>query len=168
MKKLKLYLALGSFLMLQSCTLLFPAMYSGEYQSHEDFMSKSLTKRDCILTFGPPSEKVTVEGLEIWTWSMGTVSSTVGSAQLRGTTKPAATYNGIETRQNYAGSLYSNTSTLDSYVQYFFEEGSDAVLKWSSRGVNYTTGVDEGYARTIGLIIDLGIVGAAALAGASY
>lgn len=122
--------------LLQSCTILVPLTnerYTSSSEKAQAFFSKLKTKRDVLFKLGPPSEKVYEDGLEIWTYDLGTTRRTTGgytgggSGNVRSTTG-----NQVKLRENYAGSLYSQTQYLSKYHQVYFEKGGSVVQYWRS------------------------------------
>ena len=146
-------------LLLNSCTLLFPAILTGPpvVTTHEDYMSKFSTKRDVVGSFGVPTKKQNAEGLEIWYFDLGSSSS-------------SRTNVGIYNNNNNA---YGNTTTntYDKYVEFQFNEGSDYVVRWRSKGVDYgKKEYKKGYwgAFWTGYVVDLTAICVGLVALVSY
>ena len=60
-------------LFISSCTVIVPAVIwtTQKKVSHDDVMNSYKTKKDVIKNFGIPTSKISVEGIEIWTYKAG-------------------------------------------------------------------------------------------------
>ena len=116
-------------LSLQSCSVVFPVAKiqidkqqgkTEQSQSHGSFMDEFSTKQEIIREWGLPSSRETIEGIEIWYYSLGSTSRgySAGSVNTDGRISSGSTIN-----------------SYDKYVEFQFQE--DKVVNWRTQGVNY-------------------------------
>ena len=131
--------------LLQSCMAVFPLVKIKKDEktaiTHNDVMTKYITKKDVITGFGVPTAKEQFEGIEIWFYDKGSTSrtSSYGNANTYG-------YSGIN------ASASSSTKTYNKYVEFQFE--NDRVVNWRTEGIDYGDKTDWRLPYAIGLLID--------------
>ena len=144
MKKLLLLIGITAVL-LQSCMAVFPLVKIKKDEktaiTHNDVMTKYITKKDVITEFGVPTAKEQFEGIEIWFYDKGSTSrtSSYGNANTYG-------YSGIN------ASASSTTKTYNKYVEFQFE--NDRVVNWRTEGIDYGDQTDWRWPWAIGVLID--------------
>lgn len=126
-------------LALHSCSLVGSAAGWVIDDSHSDIMNSYKSKRDVVAAFGIPQTKDTLEGIEIWNYNLGSVSSS--------NVYVAPSVN----RKSVMGT--GSTSTYGKYVEFQFDD--DQVLRWRSKGVNYRKRTWENILGYSGLTLDL-------------
>ena len=143
---------LVSFLF-QSCTVVLPVMKAKKDKhkkvSHSEVMDRYETKQDVLRSFGVPSSKESLEGIEIWYYDKGTRTTTYSSGNAK-TNVNSNIYSGINANTNARTS--STTSSYTSYVEFQFQ--NDFVTSWRSKGVNYGSKPTWVGAYLLGLLID--------------
>ena len=139
-------------LSLQSCLAVFPMAKiqidkqkgkMAQSQSHESFMDEFSTKQEIIRKWGSPSSRETIEGIEIWYYSLGSTSRaySAGSVNTDGRISSGSTIN-----------------SYDKYVEFQFQE--DKVVNWRTKGVDYGYEPEPNWlgAYLVGLLIDATLV----------
>tara|TARA_B100000925_G_scaffold147441_1_gene110477 strand:- start:364 stop:861 length:498 start_codon:yes stop_codon:yes gene_type:complete len=137
----------------QSCTVIFPVVKANKDKdkkiTHSQVMSRYKTKKDVLRTFGVPSSKEVLEGIEIWYYDKGTSTSTYSYGNAK-TNLNSRRYSGINANTN--ASARSTTSSYTSYVEFQFQ--NDLVTNWRSKGVNYGSKPTWLGAYFLGLLVD--------------
>ena len=136
-----------SVVLLGSCTILVPAIATPieyinkknnpekikfpkknyNYTTHNEYMSNIKLKRDVISKWGAPTKKDTLEGLEIWYYSL--------AEEYSSKSKGSAT--GVALANSVYGSSSSTTLVSERYVEFQFE--NDIVVNWRSKGLDYSS-----------------------------
>ena len=139
----KALLSAGMLLFINSCTLVgYGVGHFALDKTHKDIMDTYTTKEQVVSSFGIPSQKETLEGIEVWRYDLG--ETTVSTARV-GTNSSRSAISGV-----------GNSSTYSKYVEFQFR--GDNVSKWRSGGVNYRKYFWENILTTAGLLIDTGLV----------
>ena len=117
------YCVIFLILLLNSCTIAIPLMVDkSEDYTHAEYMNRFETKQQVLVTYGPPTSKETLDGIEFWKYDLGSVTNSNSNVG----------YN------NLTDKVYGNTSTTtyNKYVQFMFAD-NDNVINWKTKGVNY-------------------------------
>ena len=142
----KLIVFIFSVVLFGSCSILVPAIATPiEYvvkknksgyekvkqdkYTHSEYMSSFKLKSDVIKRLGAPTKKDTIEGIEIWYYSLAEIYNSSGSG--RGTQIPLT--------NNVAVSTKNNTTVSEKYVEFQFNKNDNTVQTWRSQGVNYSS-----------------------------
>lgn len=114
--------------------------------SHEEVMTEDFpTKKSVFVKFGTPTNKETYENIENWYFKLGEVtsSSSIGLSTGNGriSQDPSNPYlrpvdRSLVTNQTQINSIRTNSSTVETYVKFWFE--NDSVTKWETFGVDYS------------------------------
>ena len=136
-------LTAGMLLLMNSCTLVgYGVGHFALDKTHNDIMNTFKTKEQVVSSFGIPSQKETLEGIEVWRYDLG--ETTVSTARV-GTNSSRSAISGT-----------GNSSTYSKYVEFQFR--GENVSRWRSGVVNYRKYFWENILTSAGLLIDTGIV----------
>lgn len=149
----RLILILLSALLFESCTIFVPLIVSpielsvknkkfgpaNVYEngiSHKDYMAKFSTKNIIVKKFGAPSNKDILDGIEVWYYDLGELSSSrvIHSTPSNSSITQTQSFNG----NNVVATSNKTTSTTKKFIEFQFNEGENFTQNFRSNGVDYS------------------------------
>lgn len=149
----KLIIFLFSVLLFESCTIFVPLIVSpieltvknkkfgpaNVYEngiSHKDYMAKFSTKNIIVKKFGAPSNKDILDGIEVWYYDLGELSSSrvIHSTPSNSSITQTQSFNG----NNVVATSNKTTSTTKKFIEFQFNEGENFTQNFRSNGVDYS------------------------------
>lgn len=131
-----------------SCAVVPPVYNVSEsiMKPHNQVMTENYpTKKSVFVKFGTPTRKETFENIENWYYKLSEVTNSASIGFSSGVGRiyqdPMNPYlnpqeRALNTSVNQVSSQKVNSSTIETYVQFWFE--NDTVTKWETYGVNYS------------------------------
>ena len=172
----KLIVFLFSVLLFESCTVAVPLVVSPIelsikkkkfgpakiYEngiSHKEYMAKFSTKNIIVKKFGAPSNKDILDGIEVWYYDLGELSS---SRVIHSTPSNSS----ITQTQPINGNIIvatsnKTTSTTKKFIEFQFNEGENFTQNFRSNGVDYSVRGNltrnKNYNRSLIILRNIGI-----------
>ena len=149
----RLILILLSALLFESCTIFVPLIVSpieltvknkkfgpaNVYEngiSHKEYMAKFSTKNIIVKKFGAPSNKDILDGIEVWYYDLGELSSSrvIHSTPSNSSITQTQSFN----ENNVVATSNKTTSTTKKFIEFQFNEGENFTQNFRSNGVDYS------------------------------
>lgn len=141
-------LALLVVIWVSSCAVVPPPYTISQsiMKPHNEVMTEGFpTKKSVFVKYGTPTRKETFENIENWYFKLSEVTNSTSIGFSSGVGRvyqdPLNPYlrpqdRALNTTQNQINSQTVNSSTVETYVQFWF--ANDTVTKWETYGVNYS------------------------------